>query len=106
MSDYLHGVEMSLAAEAMVSLGFSPAQLRASRDLMNRFHAEGWESREDSLPECVWSAIWGDCRDEVTAYYLEAHAYLRDLDFRQRRKCLEEEVVGLEKELILAYNAL
>jgi hypothetical protein len=102
LENYIHYTEMALMEESMVMLGFSPRQVNACLEYLNRSEGKGWELRQDTMPLEVSKTLWNGYDEDPEDFYKKTTERVENLSKSEFRELLGDMGFKLEQELLSA----
>lgn len=106
LSGYLSYAEMTLLEEALVNLDFSPRQISACLDYVNRREASAREIGNPSLPLAKWKELWNGYDSEIESFYRKCAREVRAFDRERFREALGEWGAGEEAKTLQALRKM
>jgi hypothetical protein len=98
--DYVHHLEMALAQDCMVSMGFSPDAIDLQLEYMSCETATPEELKTDSMPDALSNSYWQDWgNQDYQEYYRACARYAHDLKPQLINDMIDEEGFHMQDEL-------
>lgn len=98
--DYVHHLEMALAQDCMVSMGFSPDVIDLQLEYMSCETGTPEELATDSLADSVHASYWKDWGDNDSIdYYQSCAKYAKSLQNKDLEEMIDNEGRRMEQDL-------
>ncbi|AGH95563.1 hypothetical protein [Pseudobdellovibrio exovorus] len=98
-SDYLSYVEMALAEECLVQMGFSPRDISDQLEFLNKREFEAEETEQKQISPAIDKSLWIGYDDKIS-FYKKCFAIVKNLDRNQFKEILGPQGLSLEKEVV------
>jgi hypothetical protein len=104
LENYIHYTEMALMEESLVMMDFSPRQVNACLEYLNRSEGKGWELKQDSMPEDLAKKLWNGYYDDPESFYRKTYERVQNLSKGEFREVLGDMGFELEQQLLSLQN--
>ncbi len=106
MSDYLTYVEMALMEESLIRLDFSPRQISACLEYLNRDKGTKLEQKSWSMAEKIAKGHWQDYYPEQERFFIKCFEIVSSFDRNDFKEMMGEQGLDIQNQLLSAYEKL
>lgn len=106
LENYIHYTEMALMEESLVMLDFSPRQVNACLEYLNRIEGKGWEIKQDAMPAKLSKQLWNGYDDDPESFYRKTYQRVMNLNKGDFRELLGDMGFDLEQQLLRAQRGI
>lgn len=100
LNDYLSYVEMALMEESLVYLDFSPRQISACLDFINRKSGTEAELKTNSLPAAQFKKLWNGYDNDPLGFYVKTYKMVQSFDRKHLKEVMGEMGAEIQKNLM------
>ncbi len=106
MSDYLTYVEMALMEESLIRLDFSPRQISACLEFLNRDYGNAEEKKSWSMSAKNAKVFWRDYDSDQEGFFIKCFKIVKTFDRSEFKEMMGEQGLDIQNQLLAAYLPL
>lgn len=92
--------------ESLVMLDFSPRQVNACLEYLNRIEGKGWEIKQDAMPLELSKQLWNGYDDDPEGFYRKTYQRVMNLNKGDFRELMGDMGFDLEQQLLKAQRGI